>query len=404
MSKKLKYFIWTFFGLLIFFVLSLIVAIGAIIYTNQDYIYKNIYINNVDVSGLTKEDANTMISNKFKLGKLQIKYGEEKWVSDLQKMGFSYDTKKAVDDAYSIGRNDNIFANMFEIACLYIGNFENVNLAYSENDEELKKLISNIAEKMDSEPIQAIIDAGNGKVTVKAGRDGKKVKQDELLKNIKDEIKSVKNNDISVGLPLQVTSPKLKYEQLKHINGMITSYRTRYSMGYASRAHNIAVAANKVDRQILMPNEEVSFLKKLGNVTVKDGFSYAKVIINKKYVDGVGGGVCQVSSTLYNALLQSGIKILERTPHTFPSGYVPMGRDATVADGAPDLKYKNEYDFPVYIRSYAGKGVMVTEVYGDVNRARKVQIYSTAYGTNAVTYAVEDGKTTVISRDRYMLH
>ena len=402
LNKKLKYFLWTFFGLIFLFIVVFIFFITLLIHTNDGYIYRNVSINNIDVSGLTKSDATELLENKFKLEDLKIHYQDKIWKEKFSNLGFYYDIKKAVDDAYDIGRADTILNNTIDIIGLYIGSNQDVHMGYVKDNDKLKSVIKRISEYIDSEPVQAAIDANRGKIKIKAGKDGKRVKQEELFKNIENTISTSSSNSIDVDIPIDTISPKLKYNQLKNINGMIAVYETRYPIKNISRSHNIAVTANKLDKQLIMPNQEISFLKLLGDVTVAQGFSRATIIVNNKFVDGVGGGVCQVSTTLYNAVLESGLTVKERTHHSLPVHYVPLGRDATVAEGAPDLKYKNEYDFPVYIRMYASNGIMRTEVYGDTTRARNIKIYSRVYGKSAVTYAVENGKTKVISRDVYM--
>lgn len=402
LNKKLKYFLWTFFGLIFLFIVVFIFFITLLIHTNDGYIYRNVSINNIDVSGLTKSDATELLENKFKLEDLKIHYQDKIWKEKFSNLGFYYDIKKAVDDAYDIGRADTILNNTIDIIGLYVGSNQDVHMGYVKDNDKLKSVIKRISEYIDSEPVQAAIDANRGKIKIKAGKDGKRVKQEELFKNIENTISTSSSNSIDVDIPIDTISPKFKYNQLKNINGMIAVYETRYPIKNISRAHNIAVTANKLDKQLIMPNQEISFLKLLGDVTVAQGFSRATIIVNNKFVDGVGGGVCQVSTTLYNAVLESGLTVKERTHHSLPVHYVPLGRDATVAEGAPDLKYKNEYDFPVYIRMYASNGIMRTEVYGDTTRARNIKIYSRVYGKSAVTYAVENGKTKVISRDVYM--
>lgn len=402
MNKKLKYFLYTFFGLISLFIVVFIFFITLLIHTNDGYIYRNVSINNIDVSGLTKSDATELLKNKFKLEDLKIRYQDKIWKEKFSNLGFYYDIKKAVDDAYDIGRSDTILNNTIDIIGLYIGSNQDINIGYVKDNNKIKSFIKKISEYIDSEPVQAVIDANRGKIKIKPGKDGKRVRQEELFKNIENTISTASANSIDVDVPIDTISPKLKYSQLKNINGMIAVYETRYPTKNVSRAHNIVVTANKLDKQLIMPNQEISFLKLLGDVTVAQGFSRATIIVNNKFVDGVGGGVCQVSTTLYNAVLESGLTVKERTHHSLPVHYVPLGRDATVAEGSLDLKYKNEYDFPVYIRTYASKGIMRTEVYGDITRARNIKIYSRAYGKSAVTYAVENGKTKVISRDVYM--
>ena len=245
-------------------------------------------------------------------------------------------------------------------------------------------------------------------------------------------IKQAENKSlIEVTIPVTETQPKIKTEELKQINGLIASYSSEYIQSNVERSYNVALAANKVNNQLIMPGEEVSFMDTLGHVSQQNGFKISKIIVNNEFQDGVGGGVCQVSSTLYNALLMSGVGITSRTNHTFPIIYIPTGRDATVANDGPDLKYKNNYDFPVFIKNYAYNGHMVSEVYGNVEKAKRYDIQSeitsstppnVVYkndntiekgkevvednghtGYSAVSYRVLNGEKTIISRDTYAM-
>jgi len=254
---------------------------------------------------------------------------------------------------------------------------------------------------------------------------------EKLKSEVKEKIKSSEDKNISMQIPVAISEPTIKESQLQVINGIIAEYRSRYDTSNAERAYNVALTAQKLDKQLLMPGQEISFMNTLGDISIQSGFKTSKIIVNNEYQDGVGGGVCQVSSTLYNALLMSGIDIIQRTNHSFPVGYVPTGRDATVAIGGPDLKFRNNYDFPIFVKTYAYNGVTVADIYGDTTKATRYDVFSEITktieptviykddptlpkgkevvedfghtGYTAVSYKIANGKKTQISTDSYTM-
>lgn len=396
--KKLKYIII----ILTIFVVALYLYIAFLMMGNQ--ISKNVYINNVNVSGLTKDEAIAKVNADVKLQELTLIYGKYKFSKEFDEIGFKYSVDKAVNEAFSVAKGINFFENVSTLIKLNMGDRKDIRLSYEYDEKLLDKFIAEISKKLNTKPKEATIFAANGKVTVTSGKDGKVVQKEKLINDINEAIKTAATPFVEVKISFVTKSPKLKYSDLKQVNGLIASYQTRYSTADYARSHNIENAAMILDKQVIMPGEEVSFLKQLGDISWYNGFSRANIIVNNQYVKGMGGGVCQVSTTLYNALIQGGVEIKERKNHSLAVHYVPLGRDATVASGSVDLKYKNSYDFPIYIRNYASRGVMRSEIYGDTTKVSKIQIYTAYYGGSVVTYKIQDGKKTVLSSDWYSKH
>ncbi len=142
-------------------------------------------------------------------------------------------------------------------------------------------------------------------------------------------------------------------------------YSTKFKLSEANRAFNIQRASNAIDNKVVLPGETFSFNSTTGPRSYKTDYKEAKAILNGKFVPSPGGGVCQVSSTLYNALLNSKLKIVERHPHSVPVSYVPFGKDATVSFDTLDLKFKNNYSFPVYIKSSVTGDTITVKIYSN---------------------------------------
>lgn len=157
-----------------------------------------------------------------------------------------------------------------------------------------------------------------------------------------------------------------QYDDLRAAKSMsypaaLGSYSTYFSTG-SGREENIRLATEALNGVLLMPGWQISFNDQTGLRTTENGYQPARVIENGVYVDGIGGGVCQVSSTLFNAVLEAGLGIEERHCHSLRSSYVPAGRDATVADNALDFVFSNPYDFPVKLAASAGNGTCTFSV------------------------------------------
>ena len=149
----------------------------------------------------------------------------------------------------------------------------------------------------------------------------------------------------------------------------ISSYTTYFDGGDVGRSKNIAIAVDLIDGVTLQAYGEFSFNATVGRRTEEAGFRQAKIIVNGEYVSGVGGGVCQVSTTLYNASLKSGLQILEYHPHSLQVGYVSPSRDAMVSTGS-DLRIFNPHAFPVYLSAKTTKGSVCVTFFGEKEGCR----------------------------------
>lgn len=145
-------------------------------------------------------------------------------------------------------------------------------------------------------------------------------------------------------------------------NAPIGSYSTAYNPNI-SRATNIALAASRINGVVVKPGESFSFNQTILPRTAANGYVPANVIVNKKYVLGTGGGICQVSSTLYAAMLNAGLPATERHPHSLNVGYIPEGMDATISGNALDLRFTNIFAEPIQIQAAANQGTLTISLY-----------------------------------------
>lgn len=165
-------------------------------------------------------------------------------------------------------------------------------------------------------------------------------------------------------LPVIEIQPKVTTADLKKVDQyLIGSYTTNLGNSNPNRLNNIRLASKAINNLILMPGEKFSFNKVVGERTPERGYKEAGVIIKGEFSEGIGGGICQVSSTLYNSVDEAGLKILQRSSHSAKVTYVPAGRDATVSWGGPDFKFKNNLDKPILIKIHIKHGRITVNIY-----------------------------------------
>ena len=190
-----------------------------------------------------------------------------------------------------------------------------------------------------------------------------------------------------VEIPLTVTEPEFKKENVKELYAdKLASKTTSLSGSSAARINNITLAAQKINGVILEPGQSFSYNNTVGQRTTARGFREAGAYANGVVVQEVGGGICQVSSTLYYCTLYSNLKITARTNHYFSVGYIESGLDATVSWGAPDFRFENDRTFPVKIVAYVSGGSVTVEIWGTDVDGSYVRMDSTSSGMTTTTY------------------
>lgn len=197
-------------------------------------------------------------------------------------------------------------------------------------------------------------------------------------------------------IPLKITKPKVKTEDLgdKIFKQTLSKYTTIYDAGNKSRANNIALACKTINGTIILPGETFSYNKVLGNTTKEKGYQLGGAYVGGKVVKAYGGGICQVSTTLYNSVLYANLEIVERYNHSYAVSYVPAGRDATVSYGGKDFKFKNNRKYPIKIVANAKNGVVNISLKGiKEDKEYDIEISSSVLSTTPFETTYQDNNT-----------
>lgn len=370
-------------------------------YTNP-YMHRGVRIEDIDVSNLSKEDAlkevksvtDEMIKNKV----VNFTYEDISVPVPLRDFGYKLNLEDAINKAYSYGRSDNLFYNYLDIIKVYIYK-KNFVAKADIDDTKREEVILNIGNKIFKKALDAYpIINEDGSVTIKESEIGRYMDINEA----KDLINLDILHEDKIELPVYKTEPKIYSNYYDGIDKKLGDFETDYSSSIKNRKENIRLAASKFNNMKLNPGDEISFNDVVGEISEKTGFKSATVIVGGEYESGIGGGICQVSTTLYNSLILSDLEITERHNHSRPIHYVDLGTDAAVARGYKDLKFKNNTNNPILILSEANGEKLNFKVLGNgSDRDYEVKIIPQLLGTvspgvdTIYSDALPEGESTV---------
>lgn len=220
------------------------------------------------------------------------------------------------------------------------------------------------------EPVEAVYDSAKKQIT-------------ESVTGVSFDIEAARKaleaaqDGTTVTIPLIFTEPKVTTEQLKSVMFQdILSEKKTYVSGTSNRIHNVALAASTINGKILNPGEMFSYNETLGERTPAKGYLAAGAYVGGKVVQEIGGGICQVSSTLYSCVLYADLEVVERSNHMFIVTYLPLGVDATVNWGSVDFKFKNNTDYPVQIEARYKDGYLTVRLHGTKKNTNYIKIES----------------------------
>ena len=359
-----------------FIYLSIIIIIAfstvgiAPVYKDKK-IHKNITIENISVGKLTKEEAVNILEKTYPLDNFNITYNNESWTIKPEDIELNFHIEERVDEALNYTRSKSIWNNIKRKGKLNINKPYNIKIKATYNEVKLSKQLEKIYEKINVEAVDATFYVEpSGEIKRSESKEGRDVDISKLKDDIYNMINKKKIKDIN--LPVLTLYPKTSTKQVKSINSILGQFSTSFNDS-TSRGSNIHVAGESTSDVLLMPGETFSYNKKTGARNWVNGYQSAPIIVGGRVVNGEGGGVCQVSTTIYNAALLSGLTIDEVHNHSLPSRYAPRGRDATVSYGYTDLKFTNPYTHPVYIKNIVGNGAITSKIYGcNLDRERIV--------------------------------
>lgn len=378
----------------------LVMVAGAFLLTNED-LYKadvtdemviedGVYIGGVDVGGMTAEEAAEAIQeyvDEIKTQSITLIGPKDDLTLTLEKMGISSQTEAAVQEAISVGQSGNLVKRFKELKNLeeepYI-----VDMGLGIDKEETAEIIHNKSTQIDVKAIDHGLDKKNGEFVYVPGQQGNEVdvvaSVNALNEYIAEEWGNAAEENAEFTLTSIVTEPKGSEEELSVVRDLLGSFTTNYKSSGSGRAKNVENGVSKIHGTVLYPGDELSFYELVNPFTKENGYELAGSYLNGETVESFGGGICQVSTTLYNAVLLSELEVTQRYNHSMTVAYVDLGADAAIAGTYKDLRFKNSFDFPVYIEGICENRNITFNIYGKETRDenRKISYVSEVISVN----------------------
>lgn len=201
-------------------------------------------------------------------------------------------------------------------------------------------------------------------------------------------------------IPLKTLYPNITTNMIgtEAFPDLLSTFSTNYAASNRNRTTNLILAANKINGTVLMPGETFSYNKVVGARTIAAGYKEAPIYVSGKVVDGLGGGICQITSTLYNAVVFANLEIIERSNHQFIPSYVTASRDATVVYGAIDFKFKNNRNYPIKLVCSVSGGVANFKIFG-LKQEDDYQVEISSYQTGRTSTAIYSEAYKILKRN-----
>lgn len=346
----------------------------------NDLIYPGVKIEEVDLSGKTKKEAIDLIKAKYgqQIVKknINISAASKSYKLGYDKLKANYNIEDTVNEAFAYEKDLKFYSKYTSIKNPKVKTYK---LKFSYDQAPIKELVANVEKDVNKDPVNAKISMNsNGTFNITADETGYKLQKEKLEKDILEKINGDLSGDIELKAAVDEVKASITEDKLKTINTKVSSYSSNYgSISSTERANNIVLATRSINGTLVMPGDSFSFNGVLGKRTGDKGYQQAPVVVGNKVETDFGGGICQVSSSLYNAIIKCNIKATERTHHTLPSSYVGLGMDATVDYGSIDYKFTNTLNFPIYIQSFTSNGVLYFNIYSNSSLTNRTYEFAT---------------------------
>ncbi len=325
-------------------------------------------------------DRLNSMTEKFMESTVTLKSSSKDVSSKVKDLGVSMDSNAAIQEIKNCVYGSNIYESIsrhrhFSKTIQVMGDIKIDN-------KKLDKFVAdnlNFIEKKPSDAVMSVDKSGN--IQIKKEVQGSTLDKEKLLTDIYNAVKLQK---AEVSLTEKILSPKVTENQLKELSPkkLVSTFTTYYGGSDANRKENVRLGASLINNTLLKPGEEFEYWKYVGESTPQRGFKVAGVYVNGQVSTDYGGGLCQVSTTLYNAALLADLKITARYPHGLPVHYVPLGLDATVSYGSVTLKFKNNTNSYILIKSSTNGKNITFKIYGKPVEGKTVKVYSNVVAHN----------------------
>lgn len=334
---------------------------------DKERICEGIYLDSIDIGGMTVEQARKEYEGYLKDLRqvtIQFQLEEASCEVEMSDLDLKAELDSVVEEAYAYGRRGNILKRYKEITAVSQEN-KVLSVPLSLDEDYLIEVLDEELSEYIVPAIDAAIEFKDGKPSIIEGEAGKELNSEETVEELLKAVEDWSGEDkLKITVATNELEPEHTTEELEAISDEIGVFETRYSAGDVSRNNNIMNAANKISGSVIYPGEEFDTMAHLVPFTTANGWSYAGAYLNGEVISDIGGGICQVSTTLYNAVLQAELEVTERFPHSMAVGYVQLAADAALNEGTKNFRFVNNTEHPIYIYAYASGGTLHVSIFG----------------------------------------
>ena len=357
--------------------LGLAVAFGAILNPTQakaedtDRIAQGVYIGNIDVGGMTEQEALNAVTdyvNNAGEAVFTLTAGEHSTQVKASDLALEFTDMNVVSEAMDVGKSGNLIKKYKDKKDLENGSVV-IDMVLNVDHDTVSELLAEKADELDQKAVDNGLVRENGTFKIIKGSQGVEVNVEKSIAAIENYV----SNDWdgqggNIELTAEIVEPKGSEEELSKVKDLLGGFNTNYSSSTQNRCDNIATAAGKINGTVLYPGEEFSVYETIGPLDAANGYELAGAYENGQTVQSYGGGVCQVSTTLYNAVILAELEVTERSNHSMIVTYVKPSMDAAIAGDYKDLKFVNNQDVPIYIEGYTSGKNVYFNIYGEETR------------------------------------
>jgi len=370
---------------------------------NSEVISKGVIVGKVDVSGMTAEQAKEAVNKEVEKeleDEITLSVGSSEVEVTAKDLGISWTNQEVVDEAIGLGKFGNIVKRYKDNKDLENNNkiFE---ITHEIDKNSIKAYLQNQKRLLDCDAVNGSLTRENGEFVMVPGVVGIELDVEKSTSQVYDYMNTEWNGKGgTVVLAAKEVAPQGTEEELSAVREVLGSATTYYGSTY-QRNKNVEVGAARLNDIVLYPGEAFSVTEAVIPFTAENGYELAPSFESGKVVDTYGGGICQVSTTLYNALLKAELEISERHNHTMTVSYVDPSKDAAIAEGLMDLRFVNNQDYPIYIEGYGYGGELTFNIYGKETRAED---RSVSYQSETISVSEPAGVKLIAVADKSVGH
>ncbi len=338
---------------------------------DDDTVCDNIFIGQTDVSGMTADQAKKAVQKKIEeYGRLTLtmQAGGQSADATFQELGLNMrDVDRLVDRAVAYGKEGSVWKRYRQMKALEEEK-QVIDEKFMLTADMAAEVIEEKTGPLKTGAVDASISRSDDGFTITDGAAGESVDTTASIQKIETYLNDEWDyKAASIEMVVEKEEPRITRADLESIQDELGSYST--DAGYGSRVTNLKRGAELLNGTVLLPGEELSVLEKTLPYTEENGYVDGGAYANGEVVQSIAGGICQVSSTLYNAVLYSELEVTQRSAHSMSVSYVKPSKDAAVAEGVKDFKFKNNYSTPIFIEGYIdGNGTLQFHIYGKDTR------------------------------------